>query len=111
MDFLIPERTQIIVEMMDEFVKKELYPLEKDLDSDDYPAFEKELHKKREIVKQMELWAPNHPKEFGGMGLSLMEHALVSEVLGLGLKICQHSDYTASRQNSLNHSHYLSLDR
>ncbi len=82
MDFLIPERTQIIVEMMDEFVKKELYPLEKDLDSDDYPAFEKELHKKREIVKQMELWAPNHPKEFGGMGLSLMEHALVSEVLG-----------------------------
>ncbi|OGQ88491.1 MAG: acyl-CoA dehydrogenase, partial [Deltaproteobacteria bacterium RIFOXYC2_FULL_48_10] len=81
-DFLIPERTQIIVEMMDEFVKKELYPLEKDLDSDDYPAFEKELHKKREIVKQMELWAPNHPKEFGGMGLSLMEHALVSEVLG-----------------------------
>jgi alkylation response protein AidB-like acyl-CoA dehydrogenase len=82
MDFLIPERTQIIVEMMDEFVKKELYPLEKDLDSDDYPAFEKELHKKREIVKQMELWAPNHPKEFGGMGLNLMEHALVSEVLG-----------------------------
>nr|NJM03297.1 acyl-CoA dehydrogenase [Desulfobacula sp.] len=82
MDFLIPERTQIIVEMMDEFVKKELYPLEKDLDSDDYPAFEKELHKKRKIVKQMELWAPNHPKEFGGMGLSLMEHALVSEVLG-----------------------------
>jgi alkylation response protein AidB-like acyl-CoA dehydrogenase len=82
MDFLIPERTQIIVEMMDEFVKKELYPLEKDLDSDDYPVFEKELHKKREIVKQMELWAPNHPKEFGGMGLSLMEHALVSEVLG-----------------------------
>ncbi|MFA5905909.1 MAG: acyl-CoA dehydrogenase family protein [Desulfobacula sp.] len=82
MDFLIPEKTQIIVQMMDEFVKKELYPLEKDLDSNDYPAFEKELHKKREIVKQMELWAPNHPKEFGGMGLSLMEHALVSEVLG-----------------------------
>ncbi|OGR11215.1 MAG: acyl-CoA dehydrogenase [Desulfobacula sp. GWF2_41_7] len=82
MDFLIPEKIEIIVQMMDEFVKKELYPLEKDLDSSDYPAFEKELHKKREMVKQMELWAPNHPREFGGMGLSLMEHALVSEVLG-----------------------------
>lgn len=82
MDFSIPEKTQIIVKMMDEFVKKELYPLEKDLESPDYPAFEKELHKKRELVKQMELWAPNHPKEFGGMGLNLMEHALVSEVLG-----------------------------
>ncbi len=82
MDFSIPEKTQIIVEMMNEFVQKELYPLEKDLESPDYPAFEKELEKKREQVKQMELWAPNHPKEFGGMGLSLMEHALVSEVLG-----------------------------
>lgn len=82
MDFTIPEKTQIIVEMMDEFVKKELYPLEKDLESNDYDAFEKELYKKREMVKQMELWAPNHPREYGGMGLSLMEHAHVSEVLG-----------------------------
>jgi alkylation response protein AidB-like acyl-CoA dehydrogenase len=30
----------------------------------------------------MELWAPNHPKEYGGMELNLMEHALVSESLG-----------------------------
>lgn len=82
MDFTIPEKTQVIVEMMDEFIKKELYPLEKDLESNDWDAFERELDKKRQIVKQMELWAPNHPKEFGGMGLTLMEHALVSEVLG-----------------------------
>jgi len=82
MDFAIPETTQTIVEMMDEFVKKELFPLEGDLASNDYDTFEKELDKKREIVKQMELWAPNHPREFGGMGLGLMEHAFVSEVLG-----------------------------
>ncbi len=82
MDFTIPERTQTICEMMDEFVKKELYPLEKDLGTSDWPTFEKELEKKRQKVKQMELWAPNHPKEFGGMGLKLMEHAYVSEVLG-----------------------------
>ena len=82
MDFTIPEKTQIIVEMMDEFIQKELYPLEKDLMSNDWDAFERELDKKRNIVKQMELWAPNHPKEFGGMGLTLMAHALVSEVLG-----------------------------
>jgi alkylation response protein AidB-like acyl-CoA dehydrogenase len=30
----------------------------------------------------MELWAPNHPREYGGMGLNLVEHALVSEALG-----------------------------
>jgi acyl-CoA dehydrogenase len=82
MDFAIPEKTQIIVQMMDEFLKKELYPLEMDMDSSDYQAFEKELNNKRKKVRQMELWAPNHPKEFGGMGLSLMEHAFVSETLG-----------------------------
>ncbi|MBC8442078.1 MAG: acyl-CoA dehydrogenase family protein [Deltaproteobacteria bacterium] len=83
MDFTIPERTQIICEMMDEFVKKELFPLDSiGLGSTDWAATEKELGKKREMVKKMELWAPNHPKEFGGMGLKLMEHAYVSEVLG-----------------------------
>jgi acyl-CoA dehydrogenase len=30
----------------------------------------------------MELWAPNHPVELGGMGLNLVEHGLVSEALG-----------------------------
>ena len=34
------------------------------------------------MVKKMELWAPNHPKEYGGMGLDLVEHAFVSESLG-----------------------------
>ena len=34
------------------------------------------------MVKRMELWAPNHPKEYGGMGLNLVEHAFVSECLG-----------------------------
>jgi len=30
----------------------------------------------------MELWAPQHPQEFGGMGLNLVEFGLVSEALG-----------------------------
>ncbi len=34
------------------------------------------------MVKKMELWAPNFPTECGGMGLSLVEHGLVSEALG-----------------------------
>jgi alkylation response protein AidB-like acyl-CoA dehydrogenase len=34
------------------------------------------------MVKKMELWAPNHPKKYGGMGLDLVEHAFVSESLG-----------------------------
>ena len=32
-------------------------------------------------VKQAGLWAPHLPKEFGGMGLSFMQHAYMNEVL------------------------------
>jgi alkylation response protein AidB-like acyl-CoA dehydrogenase len=41
-----------------------------------------EIIEKQKKVKQMELWGPCYPTELGGMGLNLMEHALVSEALG-----------------------------
>jgi alkylation response protein AidB-like acyl-CoA dehydrogenase len=40
------------------------------------------LAEKRALVKRMELWAPNQPREYGGMGLDLVEHGLMSEALG-----------------------------
>ncbi len=82
MDFKPSEEIQTIVEMIDEFVEKELIPLETSIDTSSKEEVEKMLEEKREMVKKMELWAPNHPKEFGGMGLDLIDHALVSEALG-----------------------------
>ena len=82
MDFAISSKMKTILGMIDEFVDKELIPLEPEFltrpCTELLPVFEE----KRKTVKQMELWAPNHPKELGGMGLDLMEHALVSESLG-----------------------------
>ena len=82
MDFAITEKMQVIIGMMKEFVEKELIPLEPEFLRKEFRDLLPELEEKRRMVKQMELWAPNHPKEFGGMGLDLMEHGLVSEVLG-----------------------------
>lgn len=82
MDFTIPEKMQTIIGMIDEFVEKELIPLEPLLLNGAFNELEPLLEEKRNIVRQMELWAPNHPMEYGGMGLDLMEHALVSEALG-----------------------------
>ncbi|MDD5167663.1 MAG: acyl-CoA dehydrogenase family protein [Syntrophales bacterium] len=82
MDFTIPEKMQACIGMMTEFIKNELIPLEPEFLMKDFKTMLLELAEKRRMVKQMELWAPNHPKEYGGMGLNLMEHALVSEVLG-----------------------------
>ncbi|MFW6415574.1 MAG: acyl-CoA dehydrogenase family protein, partial [Thermodesulfobacteriota bacterium] len=82
MDFTISDKMQTVIQMMDEFVDKELIPLEAEFLSDSAGDFQKKIEEKQEKVKQMELWAPSHPKELGGMGLDLTEYALVSEALG-----------------------------
>ena len=82
MDFEVSGKMKTIIGMIDEFVDKELIPMEQDFLSKPLKSLISEIERKRELVKQMELWAPNHPKEYGGMGLDLVEHALVSESLG-----------------------------
>ena len=82
MDFKISEKMIIILEMINEFVKKELIPLEHEFLTREFTDMVPALEEKRKMVKKMELWAPNHPKELGGMGLNLVEHGLVSEALG-----------------------------
>ena len=82
MDFNIPEKIKIITGMMDEFVEKEIIPLEPEFLTKTFREMLPVLEDKRKMVKQMELWAPNHPEEYGGMGLNLVEHAFVSESLG-----------------------------
>lgn len=82
MDFAVSEKMQTIITMMDEFVEKELIPMEPEFMSKSVRNLLPVFEEKRKMVKQMELWAPNHPREYGGMGLNLMEHALVSESLG-----------------------------
>ncbi len=82
MDFSISEKMQTILGMMKEFVEKELVPLEPELLTKGVAGLLPVIAEKQRMVKQMELWAPNHPKEYGGMGLDLVEHGLVSEVLG-----------------------------
>jgi acyl-CoA dehydrogenase len=82
MDFTVSEKMKMITEMIDEFVDRELIPMEPDFLTRPCKYLLPEIEKKREMVKQMELWAPNHPQAYGGMGLNLVEHALVSESLG-----------------------------
>ncbi|RPI97791.1 MAG: acyl-CoA dehydrogenase, partial [Spirochaetales bacterium] len=82
MDFEITEKMQAIRGMIREFVDKELIPLEPEFTTKEFREMLPVLEEKKRMVRKMELWAPNHPTEFGGMGLDLMEHALVSEELG-----------------------------
>jgi alkylation response protein AidB-like acyl-CoA dehydrogenase len=82
MDFAPSPRMQEVLKTIDAFVETELYPRERDLAARGFFAVEKELGALRAKVKELGLWAPQLPKEVGGMGLTLIEHGLVSAALG-----------------------------
>ncbi len=82
MDFTVSDKIQTIVNMINEFVDKELIPIEPEFLTKEFSEMLPILKEKQAMVKQMGLWAPNFPVDCGGMGLSMVEHGLVSEALG-----------------------------
>lgn len=82
MDFSIPEPIRDLLSQLRSFVQKELIPLEPILLQQGWRANAEALVSKRRLVQERGWWAPQMPKSEGGMGLSLMEFAFVSEELG-----------------------------
>jgi len=82
MDFTISEQMETILDMVDTFVDDELIPLEGEMLFGDDDTLAREITRKQEKVRQMDLWAPGHPVEYGGLGLSLLDHGLLTEALG-----------------------------
>src|SRR5687768_17326126 len=71
-----------LLDRIKEFLRTQVYPLEKDFLSRPFRELTPALNAKREEVKALGLWAPHLPKEHGGLGLSLSAFACVSEELG-----------------------------
>ena len=69
MDFAVPEKTKVILEMTQEFLEKEVYPLEPHFVGKKFRDMWPEIKRCQAMVKKMELWGPQIPKELGGMGL------------------------------------------
>ncbi len=81
MDFSAPPRVKELLPELRAFMRERIFPLERKL-GESFRALEPELKKVRDEVKSRGWWAPQLPKELGGMGLTLLEHGMVSEVLG-----------------------------
>src|SRR5690349_12242855 len=64
------------------FVDEDVIPLEGELFAKGFTAIEPALRDKRGKAKELGLWSPHMPRELGGMGLSLLSIAYVSEQLG-----------------------------
>jgi len=91
-----------LLRALGDFVRDELLPLERPFLDHDFDALLPALSEKRRLAKSLGFWLPQIAADHGGMGLSLFEHGLVSEVLGrtpLGHYAlnCQAPDPAASR--------------
>jgi acyl-CoA dehydrogenase len=80
-DFSTPPELEDIRARITAFMDTNVYPNEdKVIEHEGLPlALEHELQQK---VKDQGLWAPNLPKEFGGMGIGYVGQALVNEIIG-----------------------------
>lgn len=82
MDFALSPRIAEITERARDLIEHAVIPVELDVVARGFSASAPTLEDLRAQVKAAGLWAPQAPAELGGMGLSLVDFALVSEVLG-----------------------------
>src|SRR5262245_8759048 len=82
MDFSIPESLAPILERIDRIIAEHVLPAEPVVFARGFVEAAPVLDELRARVKADGLWAPQLPKDVGGMGLGLVEHGLVSERLG-----------------------------
>jgi acyl-CoA dehydrogenase len=82
MDFSIPPATEALLGQVRDFVQREVYPLEDECRGVRFREVLPRLEEIRQKVRELGLWAPQVPTEYGGLGLGFMEHALVCEELG-----------------------------
>ena len=64
------------------FVREELYALEPWILNCEWNEKLPKLNELRDKVKSQNLWLPQIPREYGGLGLSNTQHGEISEILG-----------------------------
>jgi alkylation response protein AidB-like acyl-CoA dehydrogenase len=82
MDFAPSPTLAPLLEKISRFIREEVQPLEPSFVGGSFRALLPELGRLRQRVKELGLWTPQMPRDVGGLGLTLLEHAQVSELLG-----------------------------
>ena len=82
MEFQVSEEMSVRLAMIRDFMDREVIPLENEMLFGDADTLAKGVAAAQQKVKQMGMWAPNHPVEFGGLGLSMVDHGLFAEAVG-----------------------------
>ena len=73
------------LDRINKIVEEDIIPLEDDFLMRGFLSVLPKINQCRDKVKKLKLWTPYLSKEYGGLGLSLLEFAKVSEILGKSL--------------------------
>lgn len=82
MDFAIPPATAALLERARAFMHDRVLPVEPEVLARGLAACDAIVAELRAAARDAGLWLPQMAKETGGLGLSLLDHGLLSEVLG-----------------------------
>ena len=82
MDFDPPESVRPLLDKIERFIADIVMPAEEAVLEQGFVGAMPVIEKLRARVKEEGMWAPQLPKDVGGLGLNLVEHGLVSERLG-----------------------------
>ena len=82
MAFIPTDRAKSVVLGVQKFLDERVIPLEPMLVREGFVAMLPKLAELRAEAKARNLWAPFLPESLGGLGLTLVEYAYVSEALG-----------------------------
>jgi acyl-CoA dehydrogenase len=82
MDFEIPQPTRELLARVRQIVDDHVIPAEAEVLGPGPSGDEPIVAALRGRVKEAGLWGPQIPRELGGLGLSLLDHGMVSEELG-----------------------------
>jgi acyl-CoA dehydrogenase len=90
-DWSLPQTLEPRLSALRRLIAAEVVPLEGAMFRDGFPSVEPRLLELRDGVRELDLFAPHLPRDWGGAGLTLTELALVGEALGwspLGHYVC-----------------------
>ena len=82
MNITLSPEIQTFLYSLREFVREEILPLEPLFLNHQFAELQPQLDALRQKAKSLGYWLPQIHSEYGGMGLSLVEHGHVSEILG-----------------------------
>ena len=80
-NFGLSEEQELIVSTVRDFVERELYPLEAEVERSGALPTEIARDIQRKVI-ELGFYAPNIPEEYGGGGLSMLDFALLERELG-----------------------------